>query len=374
MLKGVHLTLMIGPAVPSPVPRVVLDALTSVEVTARAHGGSAFQLQFTLSTHSPLQTIFMLSGGSSIPLVRVLIVVTVNGASEVLMDGVMTNHEVSPGSDAGHATLTATGEDLSRVMDYVDFRIPYPAMPREARVLLILAKYAMFGIVPLVIPSPLVDIPLPTGRIPAQHSTDLKYLQYLADDVGYVFYVDPGPVPGVSTAYWGPMIKIGAPQKALNVDMGPLTNVEPLTFNHKSDGKRLPALLIQEETTKALIGIPLPDITPLNPPLGLIPPTPKGIEWVVGVGKVSPVQAALVGIGRAIKTDDAVSARGSLDVLRYGGTLKPRRLVAVRGVGTAFDGLYFVNSVTSSLKRGEFKQSFELSRSGLVSTLQKVPA
>ena len=28
MLKGVHLTLMIGPAVPIPVPRDVLDALT----------------------------------------------------------------------------------------------------------------------------------------------------------------------------------------------------------------------------------------------------------------------------------------------------------------------------------------------------------
>ena len=32
MLKGVDLTLMIGPAVPIPVPRSVLDALTSVRV------------------------------------------------------------------------------------------------------------------------------------------------------------------------------------------------------------------------------------------------------------------------------------------------------------------------------------------------------
>ena len=29
----IHLTLMIGPAVPLPVPREVLDALTSVQVT-----------------------------------------------------------------------------------------------------------------------------------------------------------------------------------------------------------------------------------------------------------------------------------------------------------------------------------------------------
>ena len=35
MLKGINLTLMIGPAVPLPVSKSVLDALTSVEVTTR---------------------------------------------------------------------------------------------------------------------------------------------------------------------------------------------------------------------------------------------------------------------------------------------------------------------------------------------------
>ena len=39
-------------------------------------------------------------------------------------------------------------------MDLIDFSgIPYPAMPRLARVALILAKYAVLGMVPLVIPS-----------------------------------------------------------------------------------------------------------------------------------------------------------------------------------------------------------------------------
>jgi len=33
MLKGINLTLMIGPVLPIPVPQTVLDALTNVEVT-----------------------------------------------------------------------------------------------------------------------------------------------------------------------------------------------------------------------------------------------------------------------------------------------------------------------------------------------------
>jgi hypothetical protein len=68
-----------------------------------------------------------------------------------------------------------------------------------------------------------------------------------------------------------------------------------------------------------------------------------------------------------------VSATGSLDVLRYGRVLKARGLVGVRGAGVAYDGLYYVQSVKSSLKRGEFKQSFTLTRNGLISITPRVP-
>ncbi|MBS0508950.1 MAG: hypothetical protein JSR53_16370, partial [Proteobacteria bacterium] len=67
------------------------------------------------------------------------------------------------------------------------------------------------------------------------------------------------------------------------------------------------------------------------------------------------------------------SGSGSLNVLRYGRMLKARGLVGVRGAGVAYDGLYYVSSVTSTLKRGEFKQSFELTRNGLVSITPAVP-
>ena len=46
----------------------------------------------------------------------------------------------------------------------------------------------------------------------------------------------------------------------------------------------------------------------------------------------------------------------------------------MRGAGEAFDGLYYVTSVTSTMKRGEFTQSFSLARNGLLSTVPKVPA
>jgi hypothetical protein len=48
-------------------------------------------------------------------------------------------------------------------------------------------------------------------------------------------------------------------------------------------------------------------------------------------------------------------------------------LVGVRGAGLAYDGLYYVNSVTHNLKRGSYKQNFALSRDGLISPTPVVP-
>ena len=370
----IHLTLMIGPGVPVPVPRDVLEALTSIQVNAASGDAqSGFELNFAIPKRSPLQTLFLLSGGAGIPFMRVIVAVTINGTPNVLIDGMMTNHQYEPGSGGG--TLRIQGKDLSTVMTYFDFSgLPYPAMPPAARVLLVVGKYAALGIAPIVIPSVVEDLPIPIERIPRQQGKDLDYVQQLARDVGYVFYVEPGPAPGLNFAYWGPEIKVGPPQPALNMDMDAHTNVEQLSFSFDKEQKEMPIVFIQNQATKAPIPIPIPDITPLNPPLGLIPPLPPKLTPLTDTARLSPLGAVMKGLAYASQHSDAVSGSGSLDVMRYGRALKSRQLVGVRGAGDAFDGLYYVKSVTHNIKRGEYKQSFSLARNGLLSTLPKVPA
>jgi hypothetical protein len=368
---------MVGPVVPVPVPQVVLDVLTSVQVTHNSgdRASSGFQLTFTLSNNSPLQTLFLLSGGGVIPLIRVIIIVTVNGVPNVLIDGVVTKQNIAPGTDPGKSSLTVTGVDLTAVMNLVDFSgVPFPAMPAEAQVAVILSKYAVFGVIPLIIPSILIDVPVPIERIPSQQGKDLEYIYQLADNVGYVFYINPGPAPGTNVAYWGPEIKVGPPQPGLNINMDADTNVESLSFNFDAESKTMPILFIQNPETMVPISIPLPDITPLNPPLGLVPPLSLNVEYVTGTAKLTPIQAALIAMAKAAKSADAVSGSGTLNVLRYGRALQARQLVGVRGAGPAFDGLYYVKSVTHNIKHGEYKQSFTLTRNGLISTSPRVPA
>jgi hypothetical protein len=376
--KGIQLTLLIGPVVPIPAPRVVMEALDSVEVRTAADKSSGFSLTFQFASRSALNTLFLIVGaqssGPATPPLRVMLIVTLNGTPQPLFDGVMTNVEVQAGNNGAAGKMTVIGEDLTKVMDMQDFSgLPFPAMPIEARVALLCAKYAAFGLIPLVIPVLFPDVPIPVKEIPAQQGTDLEYIRQLAKKVGYVFYIEPGPAPGANVAYFGPEIKVGVPQPALNVDMDAATNVENLSFSFDPTKGVLPIVFIQNALTRVPIPIPIPNLNPLQPPLGLLPTPLTRITMLRDTAKLNPMQAISRGLAVAKESQDSVSAKGSLDVLRYGRPLKARQLVGVRGAGLAYDGLYFVQSVKSTLKRGEFKQSFQLTRNGLISITPRVP-
>lgn len=375
MLKGVHLTLLIGPGVPVPVPRPVIEALESVKVNVNTDEPSGFDLNFTISSKSVLNTLLLLLPRVG-PFVRTIIIATVNGIPNVLIDGVITNQQISPDAQAGKSTVTLRGTDLTAVMNFIDATgFPHPAMSAEAIVAFILARYAFFGIVPLVIPSPFVDVPIPIDRIPVQKGKDLEYINILAEEVGHKFYINSGPAPGTNIAYWGPEIKSGPPQPALNINMDAHTNIESLSFSFSGEERILPIVFIHLKETKLSIPIPIPsDVSVLNPPLAALPPTPSKIEFLKWTAKLSPAKALSVGLAHAASSSDAVQGTGKLDVLRYGRALKARGLVGVRGAGMAFDGLYYVKSVTHEIKRGEYKQSFTLTRNGLISLTPRVPA
>ena len=374
MASPLYLSMLAGPVEAVPVPKPLVDALVSAQVTESATGRSGFQLTFTLSDDSILQTLFLLASGSPIPIFRIILVVTFGGLPEVIMDGIVKHVEVLPGGMNGSSKLVVTGEDLSALMDLIDFSgLPYPAMPPEVRVLTILGKYAAFGIVPEIIPSPATDVPIPVQRIPTHKETDLAYIQQLAKEAGYVFYVTPGPFPGMNQAYWGPQVRVGLPQPALSVNLDSWTNVESLTFRYQPQSSVLPIVYIQDEFSNATIPIPIPPTTPFNPPLGAFVPISQKVEPLRDTAKLSPAQALMQGMARAVETADVVTGDGTLDVLRYGQVLRARSLVGVRGAGIAYDGMHFVDSTTHQLKPGDYKQSFVLKRNALVTNTPLVP-
>lgn len=375
MASALYLTMLAGPVEAVPVPKPLTDAFVSAEITESATGPSGFQLTFTLGNDSILQTLFLLTGSAPIPVLRVILVVTFGGLPQVVMDGVIEHHEVVPDATQGSSKLVVSGHDLSALMDLIPFDgLPYPGMSPDLRVLTILAKYAAFGIVPDVVPVPTPDISVPVQQIPAHKGTDLAYVQHLAREAGYVFYITPGPLPGMNQAYWGPQVRVGIPQPALNVNLDSWTNVEALTFRYQPRASVLPIVFIQDPTTGVPLPVPIPPVTPFNPPLGAVVPVPQTVRPLDNTAKRSPAEALMLGMAEAVKNADVVTGDGTLDVDRYGQVLRARSLVGVRGAGLAFDGMHYVDSTTHNLKPGEYKQKFVLKRNALIASLPVVPA
>jgi hypothetical protein len=374
MLQGIHLTLMIGPGLPLPAPKAVIDAIQSVQVTSGADK-SGFQITFAVSKNSLLLKTLLPAGFFDPITTRVIIVVTLGGFPNVLMDGVVTRQELAPSSEPGQSTLTITGEDLSVLMDVVELKMPFPQMDDTVQAYAVLGLYAGFGIVPIVIPSFIPDLKIATEGWDSQTGTHLQHLKSLADANGFVFYVEPGPLPGQSIAYMGPNIRIPVPQPALTINMDAHTNVDSMSFSLDGLAKETMVVTILDPITgKIPIPLPIPSISIFQPPLGARPTPPAKIKFTNDKAGVGVQRALKTVLGRLLKgSANAITVSGSLDVLRYGHVLRSKALVGVRGAGIAYDGLYYVDSVTHNLKRGEFKQSFQLSRDGLISITPKVP-
>jgi hypothetical protein len=367
------LSLMMGLGV-DPVPRAVVEALTEVSVRVGAGGPtpSGFELKFATSKLSQITTELLPSGYFDPP-TRVVIAATLSGSTTVLMDGVITQQDVVPSDESGKSVLSLKGEDLTRMMDVIDFGalIAYPSMPAEVRVLLMLAKYApLYGIVPLVIPSVLIDVPLPTQTVPQQSGTDLAYINTLAERVGYTFYLQPGPLPGLSMAYWGPKLQMAIPflsaPAPLAIDWDGRSTVESLQFSFDGFKKTQFVVLIKVDDVPVPLPIPVPDVTPLSPPLGQKDPVPLKVTPLVGLSGYTPIEAAVIALAKTADAANVITGQGSLDVLRYGSILPARTVVQVQGAGITYDGDYFVSSVTHTIKQGSYKQSFTLQRNRLI--------
>jgi hypothetical protein len=367
-LLGTHLTLLVGPTVALPAPVTFLRALESVEVSHRETGRSGFGLTFRVGRSGPfdLPDYPVVASPLLKPFNRVVLVVTVGAEPHVLMDGVITHHELDPSNEPGDSTFTVLGEDVSVMMDLEEKAVEHPALNDVGIVLKILAGYARYGVMPEVKRPASGSNPLPSNRTPVQRGTDLDYLRYLARRNGHVFYITPGPLPSMSRAYWGPPGPVSFPQKALSMNMGARTNVQSLDFTYEALEPEEIAGQVQEADGRVL---PLRTAASTDPPLSARPawlaqrPNLRREVYTAAGSSYSQARARAQAVTNNA-SERTVTARGEVDTSRYGGVLRPRSIVGVRGVGWTYDGNYLVRSVTHVLRRGEYRQRFALAREG----------
>jgi len=368
-LLGIRMILWAGQLIPRPLPPDILAAITKVDVTNDARQGDGFQLTVALSKDNPFDYNVMLSGALNPPN-RIVIAVLIGASLEVLIDGVITQHQLSPSEQPGRSTLTVTGKDVTQLLDLEEKEASFPYQPDFLIVGQLLLNYMQNGLLGPHLLVPTSDFPIDIFRRPQQHGTDLRYIQELAQRNGYVFYIEPVTF-GVTRAYFGPENRLGLPQPALTLNMGAYTNLKSIGFTNDSLAPVGAKGSFVEPITKTVI--PIPPLPPLRVPLTPIPSMPQRTTLLSQSANEGPLEAFASALAVSTQAPEAVSGQGEIDTVRYGRVLHPRSLVGVRGVGFSYDGLYYVSRVSHSITLDSYSQTFSLSRDGTGSMLPVLP-
>ena len=380
-------------------PIEVMQALRRVQVERGDEAPDTFQLTFGLGRAVGANDFDLLQNPLLQPWKRVILVVTVDSSPSVLFDGYITQQQLGPAGSEPGTTLTVSGEDVSVKMGIFELSLEYPSMGDFLIVNTVLAKYMLLGIMPSV--QPTLHSVLPLDFVPQQNCTDRDYVKQLAAKNGYRFYIKPGPGVGTSHAYWGPPEYDATPQRALTVDMGPGSNVESIEMSYNGMAATMTYGAVQQDFVPP---IPLPVAAPsstrspelsadpalgsygglltelLTDPLSLVSKlasleTRGSLFQHQGMGLVSAEMLAQSQTNQS--TDDVVTVEGKLETTRYGEVLDAPGVVAVRGAGYRYNGLYYIKKVVHVMNTVQgnwtYVQNFTLSRDGTGSTIEDVP-
>ncbi len=193
---------------------------------------------------------------------------------------------------------------------------------------------------------------------------------------GYHTYLDPGPAPGLSTLYWGPVPRQGVPQKALSVNIGPMSDAFDVTAIHNGEELTTVSTTVQDRNTGQ--DIPIETFGSTRRPQGLVP------DYLTRYGQTRTTRLNTSGLnmaqamGRAQgmvdnSNDNVVKISGKLNPVRYNGVLKPYDSCYLRGLGHVFNGEYRVSHVRHLIRPGTYEQSFEMKRGELYTAQPLVP-
>jgi len=380
-ISRIELALRIGPGQPDPAPAALMSALRRVEVTQQDSAPSGFQITF-LTELTGDQDFALVQSELLKPFSRVLIRVAVDGVATTLIDGFVTHQQYMPGNGPDDSTFVVTGEDVIVKMDMLELSREFPSFADYTTVLEVLAPYMLLGIQPDVATTASTLIPL--DFVPQQSGTDRCYLQQLAQQNGYLFYVTPQESLFENTAYWGPPKRDDPPSALLDVAVGAASSVDavqaeydalaPTTYFGAAIERYVPPF------------IPIPFITwDGNRDPALATQRTLGMASVLGLeakhqlwkdNQYSPARAIVKAQAMTeASTDNVVTMSCDVLPVRIGQIVTAPSMVGVRGTGQDYDGLYYLKSAKHSInllhdEQWNYTQSLVMSREGVGTTTQ----
>jgi phage protein D len=208
-----------------------------------------------------------------------------------------------------------------------------------------------------------------------QRGTDLQFVRDLARRNGMEFYFETDDGGTVNAYFRAPQLA-GDPQPDLAVQFGDQTNLK--SFSAHLSGLRPLSVKTEQMDIQAnsansaqVSDVSLPQLGAndadalVSGPLGSLVTPQDALAQTLVLGPPTSDATELQTIAQAVRDEAGwfINATGEIDSDAYQSVLRPRRLVLVKGAGTAFSGKYYVTKVTHEVKAdGSYAQTFEARR------------
>lgn len=368
MAKQVSFTLSING---SPASAVVLNAIKQIEMEDHSRMADMLRLRLAVAVKEDGSGWTVLDDALFTRLANLKLSVTIgSGPATPLIDSYVIEVDSKFANEPSGSELIVTAMDPTVLMHLNEKVKPWPNM-KDSDVANAIFADAEYGFTPVIEDTNWSR--QENDHTLIQRGTDIQFLQQLADRNGYECFVEMND-GGVVEGHFHPPKHDGQPQGTLTINTGAATNVNQ--FKAKFD-------MLGPATAKAATLDPddassqsgQADSATQGEGLGDSSAVPADRPRTLLLSQLGMAQAGEVQrFAQSVvdRSSWSIVAEGELNTLAYGGVLKAKKPVMVRGVGRQFSGRYYVEKVLHTIAGdGTYTQRFTLRRNAVGLTGQE---
>ena len=348
----------------TPASAEVMAAIQQIDVEDHAEKADVMRLRFATAVQSNGESWTLLDEGLFPRLTRLRLTVTIGSRSAIhLIEAYVIETAVSFSNHPGGSTFTVVAMDPTVLM-HLDERVKPWVNMRDSDVAAAVFSDRAYGFTPVV--DDTRHSRAEDDQTLVQRGSDIQFLRMLADRNGFECFVEIEPSNGTVEGHFHAPRLDQAAQGVLTLNMGAATNVN--RFEVRQD--HLAPLAADASSVEAGSGSAIDAQTDRtsDAELGASPSTSSDRPRRVLLSRVALGQADEVQAYAKSVTDRSswsIVARGELNTVAYGGVLRAKRPVSVRGLGRSLSGTYYVESVLHTFAGASYVQRFVLRRNAV---------
>jgi len=347
-----------------PASQELLQAIQQIEVEDHANMADMLRLQIVIGVKDGCAGWSFVDDNVFVRLANIKIAVAVgSGRAETLINAYVIETNATFANQPGSSILNVVAMDPTVLMSLEEKVKPWPNMADSdvADSIFTSPEYKFETVI-----DPTTWRRQENDQTMIQRGTDIQFLQQLARRNGFEVYVETNGATGIVEGHFhAPRLDL-PPQGVLSVNMRDATNVN--SFNARFDMLRPSTAqatnldVESRENQKAQVGNSR--LTALGRETALTAQQQRRVllcqTGLIRTGESQTYAQAVVD-----QSALAITAEGELNTVAYGGLMRAKRPILVRGAGQQFSGTYYVERVHHILAPDSYKQNFTLRRNAV---------